>query len=418
MSPPILIKNARLLTMCGADGSVPGLKGRRGADVGTLGIKDDHDLLVLDGRIAEITPAGAAPSERRREAMSGCKLIDAHRAVVMPGFVDAHTHACWAGSRLDEWERKLKGATYLEIMASGGGIMSTVRAVREASVGELACDLLMRLGRLVGHGTTTAEVKSGYGLTTEHELKMLEAITQSRECSPGGIVATALLGHAIDGDERAFVDRTINETLPAVSAAHPGVAVDAYCERGAWSVDDTTRLLEAASDRGHPVRVHADQFTALGMLDVAIGLGARSVDHLEASTPEGLAALARSETFGVMLPACGFHLDSRYGKGRAFLDAGGKLALATNLNPGSAPCSSMPMVIALAVRHMGLSVAEAIGATTSNAAALLGLSDRGYLAAGARADLIMLAHEDERELGYEIGGNPVELVIIGGRVIE
>ncbi|MBY0262703.1 MAG: amidohydrolase family protein, partial [Phycisphaerales bacterium] len=193
---------------------------------------------------------------------------------------------------------------------------------------------------------------------------------------------------------------------------------DADCEKGAWSLADTTRLLKAAADRGHPVRVHADQFNALGMLEAAIDLGARSVDHLEASTPEGLVALARSDTFGVMLPACGFHLDGRYAKGRAFLDAGGKLALATNLNPGSAPCFSMPMVIALAVRHLGLSVAEAIGATTANAASLLGLTDRGHLAPGARADVIMLAHEDERALGAEIGGNPVELVIVNGQIIE
>ena len=332
----------------------------------------------------------------------------------MPRFVDAHTHLCWAGERLDEWEMKQRGATYLEILKSGGGIMSTVRAVREASEDELAAGVLGRLRRMGREGTGTVEVKSGYGLSTVSELAMLRAISSASDAwaaeGGGTVVPTALIAHAVDGDAAAFVRRTIDETLPAVTAAFPGITIDAYTEDGAWSLDATVALFEAAARAGHPLRVHADQFNDLGMIPEAIRLGVRSVDHLEATTDEHLRMLASSDTFGVMLPCSGFHVDGRYGNGRAFVDAGGALVIATNCNPGSAPSNSMPMAIALAVRNLGITAAEAIGACTVNAAALLGFADRGMLRAGMRADVMMLDETDERQLGYCFGGNPVAAV--------
>jgi imidazolonepropionase len=353
-------------------------------------------------------------------------LVRADGRVLMPAFVDAHTHACWAGDRLDEWDARRRGTSYLDILKAGGGIMSTVRAVRAASVEELTALLLGRLNLMLREGTTTVEVKSGYGLDTATELKMLRAIAAAAADFPGTVVPTALLGHAIDpdfpGGADAFIDYTIRDTLPAVHAAFPGIAIDAYCERGAWNVGQCVRLFSAAKKLGHPFRVHADQFTSLGMAAAGLELGATSIDHLEAGTPADLAAIARSpSTFGVMLPICGLHMDGRYADGRAFLDASpspaARLAVATNFNPGSAPSGSMPLAIATAVRHNGLTPHEAIAAATTAPARLLGFTDRGAIAPGMRADLIILRHADERMLVYELGLSPIGTVICAGRVI-
>jgi imidazolonepropionase len=401
-----VIRHARVVT------PAPGTAGaRRGREIGRLQVLDNATVLCAGGRIDRVEPGGAVPA--------AAVEIDARGRVLLPAFVDCHTHACWAGDRLDEWEMKRKGASYLDILRAGGGIMSTVRAVRAASREALAHDLRSRLDVMLNEGTTTVEVKSGYGLTTDDELKMVRAIRDAAATWPGTVVPTALLGHAIDpaaGSAAAFVDRVIEETLPAVSAEFPGIAVDAFCENGAWSLADCARLFERARAAGHPIRVHADQFTALGMLEEAVRLGAVSVDHLEASTPQGLVTLAASAAVGVLLPCCGFHLDGRYAGARPLVDGGGAVALATNLNPGSAPCSSIPMAVALAVRHCGLSASEAITAATANAAAVLGMPDRGIIAPGARADLVLLRHRDERLLAYEFGGDPVDAVVCGGRV--
>ena len=366
------------------------------------------DIVIEDGAIAEVADA--------RSGSGGKNAFDAAGKTVLPGFVDCHTHACFAGSRLDEWERKLAGASYLELLEHGGGIMATVRATRESSEAELAGLLLARLNRMLAHGSTTIEVKSGYGLDTEAELKMLRAIARAGETFAGTVMPTACIGHAIDPDvERdRFIRRTIEQTLPAVAEEFPGIALDAYCEQGAWSLEDCLALLDAGQAAGHPIRVHADQFNALGMIDAAIDRGFASVDHLEATDIQGLRRLAESDTYGVMLPASGFHLDDRYGDGRALLDAGGKLALATNYNPGSAPCWSMPFVIALAVRKLGLTPIEAIHASTAAGAELLGLADRGKIEPGMRADLIVLDCADARALAFEFGGNPVARVMAGG----
>jgi imidazolonepropionase len=417
----LLIRNARTLTMC--DGTVEALRpptARRGRELGYLGIVEKADVLITDGVISQVSAAGRLASASLKRALE-MQEIEAAGRVLMPGFVDCHTHTCWAGSRIDEWEHKLAGATYLEIMASGGGIMSTVRAVRSASEDGLVRELDARLQQMLRLGTTTVEVKSGYGLTAEHELKMLRAIERVAKESRATVSPTALLGHALEGEGDAakrFVDSTIGATLDAVHQAFPDVPIDAYCEKGAWSVEECVRLFERAKSLGHRFRVHADQFNELGMIEAAAELGALSVDHLEASSRETLAALARTETFGVMLPACGFHLDGRYADGRGFLDAGGLLAIATNRNPGSAPCASMAMIIALATRHLRLTPAEAIGAATVNPARLLGFTDRGHIAPGARADLLLLRHTDERALGYEFGDNPIDLVVSAGQIVR
>lgn len=395
--------DARVVTLAGP-------RRRRGKALGELGVVARGDVRIEGGVIAEVAEHGA-----RREG----QVFACGGRVLMPAFVDCHTHACWAGSRVDEWERLRAGTPYLEILASGGGIMSTVRAVRAASVGELAEALRERIGGMARSGSLTIEVKSGYGLRADDELKMLEAIEDARrwwERRGVTIVPTALLGHAIEGERGEFVERTVRETLERVHERFPGVAVDAYCENGAWSVEECERLFTRAKELGHRVRVHADQFNALGMTRWAAGHGAVSVDHLEASGDEDLEALARSETFGVMLPNTGFHMAGAFARGRELVDRGGLAAIATNLNPGSAPCGSMQMAVAIAVRRLGLTVAEAIAAGTVHGAEVLGLHDRGQIAPGQRADLLLLTHRDERMPGYEFGGNCVERIWAGGRV--
>jgi imidazolonepropionase len=388
---PLVVRNARVVTMT------------------SRGVLERASVLVEDGRIVAVGEGFTVPED--------ASVIEAAGRVCLPGFVDAHTHSLWAGDRLDEFAAISAGATYLEVLEAGGGIMATVRAVRAAARDDLADQLRARLGRMLQAGATTIEVKSGYGLSTEHELKSLAAIEDAAADFPGTVVPTALIGHALDPDTPDFVERTIAETLPAVSEAYPGITVDAYCEPAAWSFEACVRLFDAAARLGHPFRVHADQFTALGMTEWAAEHGALSVDHLEASTVGGLERLARSRSYGVMLPLCGLHLDDRYADGRRFVDVAGspdRLVIASNHNPGSAPGHSMPLVVALAVRKLGLDIDEALRACTVNAARLLGFEDRGRVEPGGRADLLLLRHDDERMLAYEIGGDPVAVVICGG----
>lgn len=444
----VIFRNARVLTMtpgvpagtvgaaaaCGTSAARVNPGPLRGALAGELGVIARGDVAVDGGVVVSVGAssgaerhrhagtqaggaAGAVGHRARAQGSDDCVEIDAAGRVLMPGFVDAHTHALWAGDRLDEWDMKRRGAAYLDILKAGGGIMSTVRAVRAASEESLAASLAARLGSMLREGTTTVEVKSGYGLTTPDEMKMLRVIAAGGRDGGPTVVRTALIGHAVDSDQPGFIENTIGETLDAVHAAFPGICIDAYCESGAWSLADASRLFERALSLGHPFRVHTDQFNELGMTRWAVERGAVSVDHLEASSPDTLRAVAKSNTFGVMLPCAGFHTDGRYADGRRFIDEGGALVIATNANPGSAPCASMPMAVALAVRYLKVSPSEALAACTRNGACLMGLHDRGVIAPGARADLVLLRHTDERLLAYEFGGNPADVVVCGGSVV-
>ena len=338
----------------------------------------------------------------------------------MPAFVDCHTHACWGGNRYAEVAERLAGVPYLDILARGGGIMSTVRATRDAFANDPLGEGLLRIlarrtDEMRRRGSLAIEVKSGYGLDRVTELEMLRAVrahgNNAEHDGDGFFVPTFLGAHAIDGDETAYCTRVIEELLPEVVAEFGPIACDAYCEKSAWSPAWTRRLFERAQALGCPLRVHVDQFNELGFLETALEMGARSVDHLEATSRDGLKRVARSQSTAVLLPGCGLTLDGRYANGRLLIDEGAAVAIATNCNPGSSPIVSMPLIIALAARFCGLTPAEAITAATYNAACVLGIEhETGSIEVGKRAHFVLLPTHDERALACEWAmSEPIEV---------
>lgn len=389
--------------------------------------------LIRDGAVAvdkgEILAVGGSSEFHSR--FSARHTIDASGSVVMPGLVDPHTHAIFAGDRAGEFEERLAGVPYLEILERGGGINSTVQATRLASKDELVESARLRLETMLAHGTTTVEVKTGYGLTIESELRMLEAALELDRRLPVRVIPTLLGAHAVPpefaGNPGAFVNLVVDEMLPAVSTwwkgAQPGRALpffDVFCERGAFSVQQSRRMLTAAVELGFPIKVHADEFKGLGCTSAAVELGAVSVDHL-VHTPAGdIQALGRSDTVAVSLPLTPFGLgENDYTAADKFLEAGAILAIASDLNPGTAWCESLQMAMAVACRRLRLTPAQVIAAVTINAAAALQMSDQiGSLTPGKRADLLVLNVPDYRHLGYRFGTNLVKTVIVDGEVLS
>jgi imidazolonepropionase len=390
-----------------------------------LGLVSAGAVAVADGRIV----ATGTTSEIRR-ALSASREIDAGGRVVLPGLVDAHTHLIFAGSRQDEFERRIGGATYLEIMAAGGGIMSSVGATRSASLEELIEQALPRLQRMLAHGTTTAEAKTGYGLNTADEVKSLQAIRRLNASQPIELVPTFLGAHAVPeeyaGRDDDYVELIMKEMLPAVAKAapppapgRPGLFCDVFCDDGAFTLEQTRRILSAAGALGMPLKVHADEFAHLGAARLAAELGAISADHLLRTPPEDVAAMASAGVVAVLLPGTPFGLGQHeYANARAMIAAGLPVALGTDLNPGTCYCESLPMMMALACRYMRMTPAEALVACTVNAACAIGRgADLGRLQAGYAADLLILNTDDYRQLAYHFGSSPVQTVIKRGQVV-
>ena len=381
----------------------------RGSELGAVEVVEDAYVLCEDGRIA------AAGRMRELATLAGdVEELDGRGLSAVPGLVDCHTHACFAGDRVEEFALRAAGATYEELHAAGGGILATVHATRAAGENFLAAAVERHAGWMLRAGTTTFEAKSGYGLDRETEL------TQLRVIRAAGGVPTWLGAHAVppefaDAGIHAYVEFLLDDVLP--EAAQLAEAADVFLERGAFGVDDARRYLEACRDAGLALRLHGDQFTESGAIPLAIELGARSVDHLESTGPGGISALATSDVTGVLLPASALFLDRPMPPARALVDAGAAVALATDLNPGSAFCESLPLVCSLACTQLHLSPAEALAACTVNAARVLGRADRkGRVARGFDADLVLLAAEDWRHLAYHLGGPVVHTVVREGRV--
>jgi imidazolonepropionase len=345
-------------------------------------------------------------------------IIDAHGMVAVPGLIDCHTHACFAGDRVDEFELRSRGASYEEIHASGGGILSTVRDTRAALHEDLIERTRNHLAAMLEHGATTIEVKSGYGLDVQTEMDMLRAIQSAGYQSAPHITATCLAAHAVPEDAEsadAYITLCIDELLPDAVEWGLADAIDVFCEQGAFDVEQSRRYLQAGRDQGLALRLHGDQFAEIGALDLAIELEARSIDHLEATGTKGIGKLAASDVVGVALPTAALTLGRPLPPARALVDAGGLLALATDFNPGSSPCDSLPAVMHLACTQCHLSPAEALSAVTVNAAHVLGIGDRtGRLRVGQRADITLLDVPDWRYLAYRLGSEGVKHVIVEG----
>ena len=418
----MLIHSAAQVCVVPAGDDAGSRQPQRGKALGTLGLIPDGAVAVHQGRILETGPS-AALRQRYQAAVD----IDAANCCVLPGFVDPHTHIPWMGDRANEFEQRLAGATYMEIMAAGGGIMSTVNRTRQASLPELVDDNLPRLQRMLAYGTTSAEAKTGYGLNQAAELKQLEAIAALNAQQPIELSLTFLPAHAVPSEYRGrtdeYVDLIIQHMLPAAAAwaaeRHLTLFCDVFCEEGVFDVSQTRRIFAAAQGLGFRLKVHADEFVGLGGTALAVEMGAVSADHLVRTPVGDIAALGQSDTIAVGLPGTPFGLaEQAYAPAAAILDAGGALALATDCNPGTCWCESMQMVIALACRYMGLTQAQAVAAATLNAAFAIGRGEEiGSLDAGKQADILILNTPDYRHLGYRFGVNLVQTVIKRGQVV-
>ena len=377
----------------------------RGDELGRVDVLEGAFILCEDGLVARVGRMRDLPP------LDGdVDVLDGRGLCAIPGLVDCHTHACFAGDRVEEFALRAGGATYEELHARGGGIMSTVRATRAATPDELGQGVARHRQWMLRSGTTTFEAKSGYGLDLETELASLRAIREA------GGVATWLGAHAVPpefDDADAYLDFALRDVLPR--AAELAEAADVFLERGAFDVVQARRYLEACRDAGLSLRLHGDQFTEQGAIDLAIELGARSVDHLEATGERGVRTLAGSPVTGVLLPASALFLGRPMPPARALVDAGAAVALATDFNPGSAFCESLPLVCSLAATQLKLSPAEALTACTVNAAHVLGRADRlGRLAPGYAADVVLLDAPDWRYLAYHLGGQLVVKTIVAG----
>lgn len=429
MDADLLIVNARQLLTC-ANPKGP----KRGAELADAGLIANGAVACLQGQIVAVGPTDAIL--RSLEDPVGAEIVDASGRVVLPGFVDPHTHLVWAGERSNEFELRVAGATYMEIMQAGGGIMNTVRSTRGASLDQLVQQTLPRLDMMLMHGTTTAEVKTGYGLDTETEIKLLDAIRVLDEQHPVDLVPTFLGAHALPPEYRdapdRFVELVVEEMLPAVADLRYRVETpegafyvraadfcDVFCETGVFDVAQSRRILEAARELGMGLKIHADEFAPIGGTTLAVEMGATSADHLVCTADHQLAELAGSPTIAVALPGTPFGLGHHeYTRARRILELNGALALASDLNPGTCWCESMQFIIALACRYMQLTPAEAICAATINSAHAVGLGDHvGSLEVGKQADILILDVADYRHLGYRFGTNLVETVVKRGLIV-
>jgi imidazolonepropionase len=380
----------------------------RGAeDMSALDTQENGYVLCEDGRVSAV-----GRMDELRQLDGDVVELDGRGLSAVPGLVDCHTHACFAGDRVDEFSRRAAGATYEELHAAGGGILSTVEATRAAGEDGLARALARHRAWMLRAGTTTFEAKSGYGLDHDTELAQLRVVRQ------GGGIPTWLGAHAVPPefpDADAYLDFALSDVLP--EAALLAEAADVFLERGAFDAAQARRYLEACRAAGLELRLHADQFTEAGGIPLAIERGARSVDHLEATGHEGVRALAGSDVAAVLLPVAALFLGRSMPPGRALLEAGAIVVLATDFNPGSAFCESVPIVMTLACTQLGLGPAAALAACTVNAAHVLGRADRlGRVSPGYIADLVLLDAPDWRHLAYHFDGELISVVVKDGEV--
>lgn len=413
MATQALLHAGQLLTLAGP------ARPRIGAELSELGIVADGGLLVRDGIIAAV----GASDEIERQLPAEAEVIDANGRVVMPGLIDAHTHPVFGGDRVEEFEMRSRGATYEEIAAAGGGIRSTVRKTRAASEEELLAQAERNARWFLECGTTTAEAKSGYGLSLEHELKLLRVLRRLAEKSGMEFVRTFLGAHAFPEEfaerRERYVELVIKKMLPAVRREGLAEFCDIFCEQGYFDVETARRILQAAKQHGLALRMHVDQLTNSGGALLAAEMGATTADHLEQTETEGIAAMRAAGVQPVLLPASVYALGkTRYPRAREMIEAGLAVVLATDFNPGSSPTPSLPMVMSLAATQMKMSPAECVTAVTMNAACSLRRADRiGSLEPGKAANFVVFDCADYREIAYWFGRPQTHSVYVGGRCL-
>jgi imidazolonepropionase len=397
----------------------------KGEDQSRVAVLPRGALAAREGKLIWVGPEDEL--DAAVDVRPGARRIDAAGRAVLPGFVDAHTHLVWGGDRADEFEQRLAGVGYSEIAAAGGGILRTVEATRTTSREELSRRGHANMLRLTRHGVTAVEVKSGYGLDTGTELKMLEAARDAARDLPLELVTTFLGAHTLpreargsEAARREYVDLVCDEMIPLVASRKLASFVDVFVDANAFTLDEGRRVLEAGAVLGLRTKVHADQLAADGGAELAAEVNAASADHLEHVSDAGLEALARAGTVAVLLPGACLCLRSHdYADARRMVDAGVAVGLATDLNPGSSPCESMPLMLQLACLYCGLSIDEAIVAATLNAAAACGIEGRaGSLEPGKRCDFVVLEDAERRQLVYNVGASRIRTVVAAGEVVH
>ncbi len=410
----LLIRNLRQLVTVARHGALSS----SGKDMRDIGVTDHADVLIENGVFSAIRAAGSLATTSK-----DADVIDGSDFVALPGFVDSHTHLLFAGSRENEFAMRADGKTYQEIAEAGGGIMSTVTATRKASKKELKKSASRHLDEMMKLGTTTVEIKSGYGLESDAELKMLEAIHELSEEHFITIVSTFLGAHAVppehNGNPDTYVDLICDRMLPYIGKRKLARFCDVFCETGYFSVEQSRRILKIARSLGIAPKLHADQFTQIGASKLGAEMKAVSVDHLEQADDESIEALKKAGCIATVLPGVSFFLHYGYPPARKLIDAGVPLAIASNFNPGSCMSYSMPLMLTIACTQMNLTPEEAITASTLNGAAALGLSHKlGSVEVGKQADMILFSVPDYRFIPYFFGTNHAAKIIKRGTILE
>jgi imidazolonepropionase len=411
----LLIKNIHQLVTS----AVHGRPFKTGTQMRDLGLIENATVHIEGGIIRWVGPS----DQFSQTVAEGVDVLDASAQVALPGFVDSHTHCVYAGSREQEFAMRSEGMTYQEIAEAGGGILNSVRATREATRKELRKVGSRHLDAMMKHGTTTVEIKSGYGLTEDSEIKMMEAINDLVQDHFMTVVATFLPAHAIPPEYAfnpdAYVDLIITRMLPYVTKRRLAEFFDVFCEKGYFSVEQSRHLLSAARAAGLKLKVHADELAAIGASHLAAEMQVTSADHLEHVDDEGIRKLKEAETVAVLLPGVSFFLNHAYAPARKLIEAGVPVAIASDLNPGSCMAFSMPLMMTIACTHMGMTPEEAITATTINGAAAVGRSNEvGSIEIGKQADIVLYDVPTYRTIPYFFGANHVAKVIKRGTILE